>query len=121
MTPLQAAYLHVARLPVTGPDDPGLFSLSNPARVQRVLTEAGFSSVLLVPHDLTIDLAQGGGLDAAVKTALEFGPTSRVVRDQPSDVVDAVRASLHAALAPFVRGQTVALAAAIWIVSARNE
>jgi SAM-dependent methyltransferase len=119
MTPLQAVYRHVPKMPQVGPEDPGPFSFASEARVQRVLTAAGFSDVAMEPCDLALDVAVGGGLDAAVRGALEIGPSARALADQPPEVVAAATQSIREALTPFVKGQTVPLDAAIWIVTAR--
>jgi ubiquinone/menaquinone biosynthesis C-methylase UbiE len=119
MTPLQAVYRHVPKVPQVGPEDPGPFSFASEVRVQRVLTAAGFSEIAMEPCDLSLDVAVGGGLDAAVKGALEIGPSARALADQPPDVVAAATQSIREALTPFLKGQTVPLDAAIWIVTAR--
>jgi SAM-dependent methyltransferase len=118
MTPLQAAYKHVPKLPQLGPEDPGPFAFASEARVRRILGEAGFVGVAMERCDLSLDVAIGGGLDAAVETALEIGPASRALEGQPSDVKDAAASSIRETLVPFVRGQTVLLPASIWIVTA---
>jgi len=64
-------------------------------------------------------VAIGGGLDAAVKSAVEIGPAARALTDQPPELVAAATQSIREALTPLVRGQTVPLDAAIWIVTAR--
>jgi SAM-dependent methyltransferase len=119
MTPLQAVYRHVPKMPQVGPEDPGPFSFASEARVHRVLTAAGFSGVAMEPCDLALDVAVGGGLDAAVKSALEIGPSARALADQQPDVIAAAAQSVREALTPFVKGQTVPLNATIWIVTAR--
>ncbi|MGB8400667.1 MAG: SAM-dependent methyltransferase, partial [Bradyrhizobium sp.] len=63
--------------------------------------------------------AIGRGLDAAVETALEIGPSSRALEGQPPEVQAAATGSIREALVPFVQGQTVPLPASIWIVTAR--
>ena len=118
MLPLQAAYKHAPRLPEMGPEDPGPFSFAREERVQRILGEAGFTSALMQPFELVLDRAGGQGLEAAVKCALEIGPVSRVLDDQPPDLVTKVAGSIRAALAPVQRGNTVPLGASIWIVTA---
>ena len=118
MAPLQAVYRHVPKLPQPGPDDPGPFSFASQARVNRVLGEAGFSAIEMEPCDLSLDIAVGKGLDAAVESALEIGPASRALAEQPPDVVAAATNSIRDALTPFARGETVPLPAAIWIVTA---
>ncbi|MFL6816271.1 MAG: SAM-dependent methyltransferase, partial [Bradyrhizobium sp.] len=68
---------------------------------------------------LSLDLAVGRGLDAAVQSALEIGPAARALAEQSPDVVAAATNSIREALAPFARGETVPLPASIWIVTAR--
>jgi SAM-dependent methyltransferase len=118
MAPLQAVYQHAPKLPQPGPEDPGPFSFASEARVHRVLAEAGFSGIRMEPCDLSLDIAVGGGLDAAVQSALEIGPASRALAEQPDDVRAAARHSVREALAAFASGPTVPLPAAIWIVTA---
>jgi len=67
MVPLQAALPSRFRNAPVGPDDPGPFAFASAERVERILREAGFAEVKLTPHDLTLDIAAGGGLDAAVR------------------------------------------------------
>jgi SAM-dependent methyltransferase len=118
MTPLQAVYKHVPKLPQLGPEDPGPFAFASEQRVHRILSEAGFSRMAMERCDLSLDVAVGGGLDAAVETALEIGPAARALADQPPDVLAAASHSIREALMPFVSGQSVALPASIWIVTA---
>jgi ubiquinone/menaquinone biosynthesis C-methylase UbiE len=118
MAPLQAVYKHVPKLPQQGPEDPGPFSFSSEARVQRILSEAGFTGIAMEPCNLSLDIAVGRGLDAAVESALEIGPSARALAEQPPDLVGAAARSIREALAPFARGQTVPLPASIWIVTA---
>lgn len=120
IAPLQAAYKHVPKLPQLGPDDPGPYSFASEARVHRILGEAGFADIAMERCDLSLDLAVGQGLDAAVKSALEIGPAHRALEGQPADLVAAAAKSIREALAPFASGQAVALPASIWIVTARN-
>jgi ubiquinone/menaquinone biosynthesis C-methylase UbiE len=119
MAPLQAVYKHVPKLPQLGPEDPGPFSFASEVRVRRILSEAGFTGVAMEPCDLSLDIAVGRGLDAAVESALEIGPASRALAEQPPDVVAAATNSIREALAPFVTGQAVLLGASIWIVTAQ--
>jgi SAM-dependent methyltransferase len=118
MTPLQAVYKHAPKLPQLGPEDPGPFSFASETRVRRVLAEAGFDGVALEPSGLSLDIAAGRGIDAAITGALEIGPAARALAEQPPDVIAAAKNSIREALAPFARGQAVPLAASIWIVTA---
>ena len=119
MVPLQAAYKHAPRLPQPGPDDPGPFSFASAERVRRILTDAGFRDVAMEPCNVSLDIAVGGGLEAAVQSTLEIGPASRALADQPPAVISAATNSIREALMPFVQGPSVPLPASIWIVTAR--
>ncbi len=118
MTPLQAVYKHVPKLPPQGPEDPGPFGFASEARVQRILGEAGFADAQMERCDLALDVAIGGGLDAAVRGALEIGPASRALEGQTPELRAAAANSVREALIPFVRDQAVSLPGSIWIVTA---
>ena len=121
MVPLQAVYKHVPRLPQLGPEDPGPFAFASEQRVTRILSEAGFSHVTMERCDLTLDLAVGRGIEAAVQSTLEIGPSARALAEQPPDVVAAAAQSIGQELMPFVHGQSVLLKGSIWIVTARAQ
>lgn len=118
MVPLQAAYKHAPRLPQPAPDDPGPFSFASAERVRRILSESGFQDVAMEPYNVSLDIAVGGGLEAAVQSTLEIGPASRALAEQPPAVIAAATNSIREALEPFVLAETVYLPAAIWIVTA---
>ncbi len=119
MTPLQATYRHVPKLPQVGPEDPGPFAFASEERVRRILTQAGFSQIAMEQRQLALDLAVERGLEAAVQSALEIGPAARALEGHPPEVCEAAKQSIRQALLPFARGQSVPLPASIWIVTAR--
>jgi len=119
MAPLQAVYRHVPKLPPQEPDDPGPFAFASEERVMRILTEAGFKDVALEPRELSLDIAIGKGLEAAVQSALEIGPASRALEGHPQEVRDAARQSVREILTPYLRDDHVALPGAIWLVTAK--
>jgi hypothetical protein len=82
------------------------------------LSEAGFTGIKMERCDLSLDVAIGRGLDAAVETAVEMGPASRALEGQPPELVAAATNSIREALAPFASGPVVRLGASIWIVTA---
>jgi SAM-dependent methyltransferase len=120
MVALKAACKHVPRLPDLGPEDPGPFSFANEGRVRRILGAAGFAGIALTPVDLELDIANGGGLPAALATSLQIGAASRALDGQPDDLRAAAAEEIRAALAPHQRGERVPLGAAIWIAEAIN-
>ena len=121
MAPLQAVYKHVPKLPPQGPEDPGPFAFASEARVNRVLSAAGFTGIAMEPCALALDVAIGRGLEAAVQGAFEIGPASRALEGHPPEVRAAATNSVREALAAFVKGDTVPLPASIWIVTARAK
>ena len=119
MAPLQAVYRHVPKLPEMAPDDPGPFAFSAEARVRRILGEAGFHDIAMEPCGLSLDIAIGKGLDNAVQSALEIGPASRALQDQPAEVRAAATESIRELLKAHLQGESVALPGSIWLVTAR--
>jgi len=119
MAPLQAAYKHVPKLPQLSPEDPGPFSFASEQRVRRILGEAGFREIMMEPCNVSLDLAVGRGLEAAVQSTLEIGPSARALAEQPAAVVAAATQSIREALTPFARGERILLPASVWIVTAQ--
>jgi len=119
MAPLQAVYKHVPKTPPVGPEDPGPFAFASEARVKRILSEAGFAGIAMEPCRVELDIATGGGMDAAIQAALEIGPASRALEGHPAELRAAAVTSIREALAPFAKGNSVLLPGAIWIVTAR--
>jgi ubiquinone/menaquinone biosynthesis C-methylase UbiE len=117
--PMQAVYQHVPKLPQLGPEDPGPFAFASEERVRRILGEAGYRDVALERCDLSIDIANGRGLDGALDTAMNIGPASRALEGHPAEVRAAATNSVRELLAPQVRGQSLSLPGSIWVVTAR--
>jgi SAM-dependent methyltransferase len=119
MAPLQAIYQHVPKLPPQGPEDPGPFAFASEERVRRILGDAGYTSVEMEAVGLSLDIAIGRGLDAAVQAAMQIGPGSRALDGHPPETRAAAGTSVKEMLTPYVRGESVPLAGSIWIVTAR--
>jgi SAM-dependent methyltransferase len=118
--PLEAALsAGVPAEPPLEPEMPGPFSFADPERIRRILTAAGFSKPAISPFYPVLDIAAGGGLEAAVQQAMTIGAAAALLRKQPGDLIAAARARIETALQPYERGGTVALSAAIWLVEAR--
>lgn len=121
MLALQEAYKHVPKLPEMQPDDPGPFSFASEERVRRILGEAGFSNIAMERADVSLDIATGRGLEAAVETVLAIGPASRALENQPPDKIAAATKSIRTALAAHQEGKSLPLGGSIWIVTATNR
>ncbi len=118
--PLRAASAHAPRLPEMGPEDPGPFAFADESWVRRILSDAGFFDIDIEPEEFDLDVALGQGLDAAVETAMEIGPTSRMLEDQPETTRAAAAAAIRTALETHAVGDRVPLRAAVWFVTATN-
>jgi len=101
------------------PDQPGMFSLVDPARVRRILTAAGFREVSLEPFDHMVQLAGRGGAAEAADFAMVFGPLTRVLPRLAQQQRDAVRRALEEFFAGHLTPEAVTLRATFWIVQAR--
>ena len=106
------------------PEAPGPFSFGERDRVTRILTVAGFTDIAIVPFDASVPFGEGGTRDAAiddaVKMALEVGPLSRALADQPDDIRARASAAVRAVFAGLPGERSVMIDGAAWIVMARN-
>ncbi len=116
--PLRAAYEHVPKMPRPGPDDPGPFSFADPERVMRIFREAGLPEPTFTKCDVQIDIAAGGTLDDAVRSASEIGATARALQDAPSELRAPALAAVRRTLEAYVKPTGVPLSGAVWLVSA---
>jgi SAM-dependent methyltransferase len=117
--PLSAVRHLLPPMPERRPEEPGMFSWGDPARVERILGEAGFCKPLLTPVDLEFQIAGAGGAREAAEFALLFGPFTRILPSLTPEQNGAVRSALEAFFQNYVTPQGVALPAAFWMVQAR--
>jgi len=106
------------------PEAPGPFSFGDRERVARILNAAGFTDIAITPFDASVPFGEGqtwdAAIDDAVKMALEVGPLSRTLADQPDDIRARASAAVRAAFAGRAGEQSVMIDGAAWIVMARN-
>ncbi len=103
--------------PPMGPEDPGQFSWSDPARVRRILDGAGYRDVALTPLDLSFHL--GTYAAEAAEFATFVGQGARMLQGQPEETVQTARAALQEFFKGHEGSNGVGLPAALWLVSAR--
>ena len=119
LAPLQAVYKHVPKLPPQGPEDPGPFAFASEERVQSN-SERG----RLHEHRDGAVPALAGYRDwrrsrAAVQSALGSArPTARWKASLPKSAPPQSNRSVRCST-PLAKGDAVALAGSIWIVTAR--
>jgi SAM-dependent methyltransferase len=115
--PMRAAQPHLPPIERPGPEDPGQYSFGDRARVERILTGAGFKDVSFAPVDLM--LTQGRDIPDVLERISEFRPLARLFREATPEQVAKAKAAIADALKPHARADGVNLAGACWLVRAR--
>ena len=116
LVPVKAAAPFLPLPPRPGPEDPGQFSFGDRARVERILTGAGFASLAIEPLD--IQMWMGKDVADVVANAGRFGPLARAFAEADPESVTKAKAAIAEALAPHVTTEGVSLPGACWLVSA---
>jgi SAM-dependent methyltransferase len=108
-------YLPLSAAGLQSPVDVSPFSFADPECIRSTLEAAGFSEIIIQPHD---EKVSSGDLDAMIWVLLKVGPLGKIVRENP-----ALRATaeplLREALAALGDPSKVQLLASVWIVTAR--
>ena len=113
-----AAISHLVPPPAPlGPEEPGQFSWSDPARVKRILDGAGFRNFVLTPVDLS--LVMGHNAAEAAEFATFIGQGARLLNGQPDETRQAARVAFEAFFKPHEGPNGVTLPGALWLVSAQ--
>ncbi|MFD0322647.1 class I SAM-dependent methyltransferase [Lysobacter gummosus] len=103
---------------------PGPFNFSDPQRVQRILSEAGFEQIELKPFQAPFYCGRGDTREAVVEDALEqvfrVGPISRLLAAQSDEIRERATAAIRAALAGIATEQGIEVGGATWVVTARS-
>ena len=101
------------------PDAPGPFAFADRTRVEKILSDAGFSDIAIEPFDANMWISDTG-IEGGVDFSTRLGPAGAVLREQSEDVARAAREAVRRVLAPFV-GQDgrMAMHGAMWLVRAR--
>jgi SAM-dependent methyltransferase len=114
--PMRAAAPHLPPIERPGPEDPGQYSFGDRARVERILTEAGFAAPSFEPLDRM--LIQGNDIPDVLERIAEFGPLARIFKEATNEQVEKAKAAVAEALKPFATPEGVTLAGACWLVRA---
>jgi SAM-dependent methyltransferase len=115
--PISAVRPHLPQQPSPNPDEPGPFAFADLARVRRILTQAGFDQISIMPFDAPMSL--GSTLDDAISHIQDFGPVSRMLSTATQSEKASATNALHQALAPFSEKTPLTLNGAVWIVTAK--
>ena len=100
-----------------GPEDPGQYSFGDRARVERILTQAGFAQPSFQPLDQM--LTEGKDIPEVLDNIGKFGPLARAFKDATPEQIAKAKAAIAEALKPHATPDGVKLAGACWLVRAR--
>jgi SAM-dependent methyltransferase len=121
MVPLKAAFQHLPRPEPTPPNAPGPFAFADPDYTRSVLEAAGFTTVALQAHAITMAWGREGDLATTARDMLNMGPVSRLLQDCDPALREAVHASATEAMAPWFREGKIRLPGAVWLVTASKQ
>lgn len=102
--------------PPATPDGPGMFSLADPARIDHVLTRAGFADITVTPIDTAMRF--GDDAEAATDLLITSGPVRFTLSGAGQSTIRRVRDALRTALQAHADSAGVHLRGAAWIVTA---
>ena len=100
-----------------GPEDPGQYSFGDRSRVERILTQAGFTGLSIEPVDQMLN--QGKDIPDVLQRIGDFGPLARAFKDVAPEQIAKAKAAIAEALKPHATADGVKLAGACWLVRAR--
>ena len=115
--PMRAAQPFLPPMERPGPEDPGQYSFGDRGRVERILGEAGFSSLAIEPVDLMLN--QGKDIPTVLERIGDFGPLARAFKDVAPEQIAKAKDAIAEALKPHATADGVKLAGACWLVRAR--
>lgn len=118
-------FTEVARLlpdsPPADPHAPGPFAFADPARVEAILTDAGWQGVVFEPFDLAMVVGAGADpIEDAMTYFSTIGPAARAAAELPSAQAERLFDGIRNLARRHSLDGMVALRAATWIVTARS-
>ena len=118
--PLQAALTVLPAPEPVAPHSPGPFAFADAGYVREILAQAGWSDTRIEPYAPRLEFSIEGGYAAAVRELVNTGPVGRLLAPAERPAREAVYAAARRALKDYYRGDTLALAGAVWFVTAVN-
>jgi SAM-dependent methyltransferase len=115
--PMRAAQPHLPPMERPGPEDPGQYSFGDRARVERILTAAGFAAPSFEPVDQMLN--QGKDIPDVLQRIGDFGPLARLFKEATPEQVAKAKEAIAEALEPYAKPDGVNLAGACWLVRAK--
>lgn len=117
LVPVRAAAPFLPPLPRPGPEDPGQYAFGDRARVERILTEAGFIALQFKPLDQQVFM--GRTVADILENAGRFGPLARAFADATPEQIAQAKTAIAEALKPHETPEGVRLPGACWLVTAK--
>jgi len=104
--------------PLPLPGEPGPFAFADPARIRRVLGEAGFANISATPFDPVVRLP--GPAVAHAELLIALGPAGGVYDRAAAPAQAAARAGVTTQLSRFTTPDGgLALPSGLWLIEAR--
>jgi SAM-dependent methyltransferase len=116
--PMRAVSDLLPEAPAPVPHAPGPFALADGERVRGILERAGFVDIAIEPREIPVCLATEGGVESAVRLAMQIGPTASALAEASQELRAMAAERLAVALAPHEREGRVTLGGAVWMVEA---
>lgn len=104
-------------LPASDPNEPGQFAFGNPARVLRLLHDAGYPTARVRPFDFNMRFPA----DDIARTATglsNMGQTGRLLRDHPEALRTQAATAIAQAITPLAKGPWIDLPARVLLFEA---
>jgi SAM-dependent methyltransferase len=103
------------------PNAPGPFALADRDRLRGIVERAGFTDIAIDPFDFPVCLASEGGVEAAVRLAMQIGPSGAALVAASKTTLALAEERLKTALVPHDKDGLVTLGGAIWLVEAVRQ
>jgi SAM-dependent methyltransferase len=100
-----------------GPEEPGPFSLADPARVTALLEAAGFSGIDILAHADQVHTTEDE-IAESVESSLRVGAVQRMLEGADADTVSRVAAAIDAAMRDRLEGGEVTFNRSVLLVRA---
>lgn len=117
LVPARAAMPFLPPMERPGPEDPGQYSFGDRTRVERILTEAGFTGLAFRPLDRMVPL--GPDIPTVLDNLGKFGPLARLFANATPAQIEKAKQAIAEALCPHATADGVRLAGACWLVRAQ--
>jgi SAM-dependent methyltransferase len=118
--PLQEAKRFAPPPEPAPPDAPGPLAFADGNRVERILTEAGFSGIAIEPHDEDLFFGTLDQVDGAKFMLARIGPAGRLLDAVAENVRETAADAIGIALQKRATSTGMYLGSGIWLVTARN-